>query len=299
MTKILLFGSQGQVGTELSYTLPNIGELIKLDRTIIDLNNEEKIRQTIQEIKPNIIVNASAYTAVDKAESESNLAYQINSIVPKIIAEESNKIKAKFIHISTDYVFDGKANTPYVETDLTNPLGVYGKSKLLGEENIKKNNDDYIIVRTAWVYGIYGKGNFVKTMIRLGQEREQIKVVIDQIGCPTYAEDIAIIINKLITQFSEEKNSQRMYHFTNLGVCSWYDFAVNIFKYAEKLGYNLKLKNISPINTSEYPTPAKRPAYSVLSTKKISQDLDFMPNYWQDSLTKYFNKININYDEKN
>jgi dTDP-4-dehydrorhamnose reductase len=294
-----LFGSQGQVGTELSYTLPNMGELIKLDRTLVDLTNEEKIRQTIQEIKPNIIVNASAYTGVDKAESESNLAYQINSIVPKIIAEESNKIKAKFIHISTDYVFDGKANTPYLETDLTNPLGVYGKSKLLGEENIKNNNDDYIIVRTAWVYGVYGKGNFVKTMIKLGQEREQVKVVIDQVGCPTYAEDIAIIINKLITQFYNEKNSQKTYHFTNLGVCSWYDFAVNIFKYAKKLGYNLKLKNISPINTSEYPTPAKRPAYSVLSTKKISQDLDFMPNYWQDSLTKYFNKININYDEEN
>lgn len=299
MTKILLFGSQGQVGTELSYTLANIGELIKLDRTILDLTNDDKIRQTIQEIKPNIIVNASAYTAVDKAESEADLAYQINSIVPKIIAEESAKIRAKFIHISTDYVFDGKANTPYLETDLTNPLGVYGKSKLLGEANIKNNSDNYIILRTAWVYGIYGQGNFLKTMIRLGKEREQIKVVIDQVGCPTYAEDIALIINKLITQFSDEKNSQKIYHFTNLGVCSWYDFAVNIFKSAQKLGYNLKIKEILPITTSEYPTPAKRPTYSVLSTKKISQDLDFIPNYWQDSLTKYFEKLKMNHDEEN
>lgn len=290
MTKILLFGSQGQVGTELTYTLPNIGQLIKLDRTILDLTNEDKIRQTIHEIKPDIIVNSAAYTAVDKAESQPDLAYQINSIVPKIIAEESDKINAKFIHISTDYVFDGKANIPYLETDLTNPLGVYGKSKLLGEENIKKFTDNYIILRTAWVYGIYGKGNFLKTMIKLGKEREQIKVVIDQVGCPTYGEDIALVINKLITQFYAEKNTQKIYHFTNLGVCSWYDFAVNIFKSAQKLGYDLKVKEILPINTSEYPTLAKRPAYSVLSTKKISQDLDFIPTYWQDSLTKYFEK---------
>lgn len=290
MTKILLFGSQGQIGTELTYTLPPMGELIKLDRTVVNLTDNNKIRETIQEIKPDVIVNCAAYTAVDKAESEPDLAYQINSIAPKIIAEESDKIKAKFIHISTDYVFDGKANIPYLETDLTNPLGVYGKSKLLGEENIKKITDNYIILRTAWVYGIYGKGNFLKTMIKLGKEREQIKVVIDQVGCPTYAEDIALVINNLITLFSQEKNTQKIYHFTNLGVCSWYDFAVNIFKSAQKLGYDLKVNEILPINTYEYPTPAKRPAYSVLSSKKISQDLDFIPPHWQDSLTKYFEK---------
>ncbi|MGI0481282.1 dTDP-4-dehydrorhamnose reductase [Geminocystis sp. CENA526] len=291
MTKILLFGSQGQVGTELTYTLPHIGDLIKFDRTSLDLTNEEKLRETIHTIKPDIIVNSSAYTAVDKAESELNLAYQINSIVPQIMAQESAKIKAKLIHISTDYVFDGKANTPYLETDLTNPLGVYGKSKLAGEENIKQNTDNYIILRTAWVYGVYGKGNFLKTMMRLAKEREEIKVVIDQIGCPTYAEDIALVINKLISQLSNEKNSQKTYHFTNLGVCSWYDFAVNIIKLARKLGYDLTVKEILPISTSEYPTPAKRPAYSVLNTRKISQDLDFIPTYWQDSLTKYFEKI--------
>ncbi|BAQ64891.1 dTDP-4-dehydrorhamnose reductase [Geminocystis sp. NIES-3709] len=292
MTKILLFGSQGQVGKELTYTLPIMGELIKLDRTIVDLTEEDKIRTIIQEIKPNIIVNSAAYTAVDKAEFEPDLAYHINSIVPKIIAEEGDKIKAKLIHISTDYVFDGKANTPYLEIDLTNPLGVYGKSKLLGEENIQQNIDNYIILRTAWVYGIYGKSNFLKTMIRLGKQREEIKVVIDQIGCPTYAEDIALVINKIINQFLQEKNIKKIYHFTNLGVCSWYDFAVNIFKSAEKLSYDLKVKEILPIFTSEYPTPAKRPAYSVLSTKKITQELDITPSYWQDSLNRYFIKFN-------
>jgi dTDP-4-dehydrorhamnose reductase len=292
MTKILLFGSQGQVGTELTYTLPALGELIKVDRKIADLTNAEKIRSIIQQIKPHIIVNAAAYTAVDKAESEIGLAYQINAIAPKIIAEESNKIGGKLVHISTDYVFDGKANIPYLETDITNPLGVYGKSKLKGEENIKENTDNYVILRTAWVYGTCGKGNFVKTMLRLGKEREQIKVVIDQIGCPTYAEDIAIVINKIIHKFSHDNNTEKLYHFTNLGVCSWYDFAVNIFHQAQKLGYSLTIKDVFPIVTSEYPTPAQRPAYSVLNTRKISQDLDFFPPHWQDSLRKYFLKLN-------
>lgn len=292
MTKILLFGSQGQVGIELTNTLALLGELVKVDRTIVDLTNSSKIRDVIQQIKPNIIVNAAAYTAVDKAESETDLAYQINAIVPKIIAEESNKIDSKLIHISTDYVFDGKSNTPYLERDLTNPLGVYGKSKLKGEENIRENIDNYVILRTAWVYGIYGKGNFVKTMLRLGKEREQIKVVIDQIGCPTYAEDIAIVINKIINKFGDENNIKKLYHFTNLGVCSWYDFAINIFNQAKKMGYDLKVKEVLPIATSEYPTPAQRPAYSVLNTRKISQELDCFPPYWQDSLNQYFLKLN-------
>lgn len=291
MKKILLFGSNGQVGTELSHTLPQLGELIAIDRTIVDLNNEEKLREIIQEIKPHIIVNSSAYTAVDQAETEINLAYQINSKVPEIIAQESEKIDSQFIHLSTDYVFDGKANKPYLETDLTNPLGIYGKSKLQGEENIKANTDNYVILRTAWVYGVYGKGNFLKTMVRLAQEREIIKVVIDQVGCPTYAEDIALTINKIIAQFVNEKNIQKTYHFTNLGVCSWFDFAVNIIQKAQKLGYELKVKEILPILTEEYPTPAQRPAYSVLNTRTISQELNFYPHYWQDSLTKYFDKM--------
>ncbi|BAQ62177.1 dTDP-4-dehydrorhamnose reductase [Geminocystis sp. NIES-3708] len=289
--KILLLGNQGQVGTELTYTLPLLGTLIKVDRSLVDLTNEQQIRDIIQQIKPDIIVNAAAYTAVDKAESEKKLAEQINTIAPKIIAEEMSKIKGKLIHLSTDYVFDGKSNTPYLETDLTNPLGVYGQSKLAGETNIKENSDNYIIIRTAWVYSTYGKGNFLKTMLKLGKERQQIKVVIDQVGCPTYGEDIAIFINKIITKFGNENNSKRLYHFTNLGVCSWYDFAVNIFNEAQKLGYNLKVKEIVPILTSEYPTPAQRPHYSVLNTRKISEDIDCFPPYWQDSLSKYFLKL--------
>ncbi len=286
--KILLFGSNGQVGTELNPILANIGELISINRDLVDLTSETDIRHCIQENQPQFIVNAAAYTAVDKAESESELAFQINAIAPSIIAEESNKIKAQFIYISTDYVFSGKSNKPYLESDLVNPLGVYGKSKLEGEENIRKNCDNYIILRTAWVYGKYGKGNFAKTMLRVGGERETLKVVMDQIGCPTYAEDIALIIGKIIEQNQGEKSCQETYHFSNLGVCSWYDFAVNIFRQARKLGYSLTVKEIIPIATEEYPTLAQRPAYSVLNTAKIRNDYNITGNYWLDSLERYF-----------
>ena len=291
MTKILLFGSQGQVGAELVNILPKQGELITIDRSLVDLNQEQKIRNCIQQNKPDIIINSAAYTAVDKAESEIELADKINAIAPKIMAEESSKIKAKLIHISTDYVFDGKNNVPYLESYTTNPLGVYGKSKLAGEEYIKQNSSNYIILRTAWVYGTYGKGNFVKTMLRLGKEREELKVVIDQVGSPTYAKDIAETISKLTNQYSTVRNQQQIYHFTNLGVCSWYDFAVNIFREAKKLGYPLAIKQVLPITTPEYPTPAQRPTYSVLSTRKISQDLNFLPHYWQDSLIIMLKKL--------
>lgn len=286
MNKILLIGSQGQVGTELSKILPEIGEVVCTNRTNLDLTNPEKLRDLIENIKPNLIVNASAYTAVDKAESEAELAYQINATAPQIMAEEAEKLNAILLHISTDYVFDGQKNTPYLETDQTNPLGIYGKSKLAGEEQIKTTNARFIILRTAWVYGIFGKGNFAKTMLRLGAEREQLKVVMDQVGCPTSAEDIALAISKIIPQILDTKDLAEIYHFTNLGVCSWYDFAINIFRQAKQLNYPLKIQEVLPITTAEYPTPAKRPAYSVLSTRKLSNDFNFYPNYWQESLEK-------------
>ena len=293
MKKILLFGSIGQVGCELANILPQTGEVISIDRSLVNLESESQIRDCIQHHQPNIIVNSAAYTAVDKAESEPKLAHQINAVAPQIMAEESNKIKAKLIHISTDYVFDGESNIPYTESFTTNPIGVYGKSKLAGEKNIQEKSDDYIILRTAWVYGIHGKGNFVKTMLRVGENREKLTVVMDQVGSPTYAHDIADAIQKLINHFSEQQ-TQQIYHFTNLGVCSWYDFAVNIFKYAQELGYKLAVKQVLPISTSEYPTPATRPAYSVLSSRKISKDLNFMPPYWQDSLTIMLKKLLTN-----
>jgi dTDP-4-dehydrorhamnose reductase len=290
-TKILLIGSKGQVGQELEQILPNLGELISVDRTQLDLTNSAMISSIIEQNKPNIIVNSAAYTAVDKAESEPELAQQVNAIAPKIMAEESQKIGTKLIHISTDYVFDGTKNIPYLETDFTNPMSVYGKTKLAGEENIKQTGCNYIILRTAWVYGVYGKGNFVKTMLRLGKEKEQLKVVMDQVGTPTYAQNIAQTIANLITQILPENQVQETYHFTNLGVCSWYDFAVTIFEEARKRGYPLTIKEVIPITTPEYPTPAKRPAYSVLSNKKITADVGYYPNYWRNSLSLMLDQL--------
>lgn len=285
MNKILLIGAKGQVGTELQYILT--GNVIPLGREKLDLTQKEEICQFVDSVKPDIIVNAAAYTAVDKAETEVALAKSINAIAPGILAEESAKIGATLVHISTDYVFDGTKNTPYLEEDKTNPLGVYGQTKLAGEEAIKNTEAKHIILRTAWVYGTYGKGNFVKTMLRLGKDREKLRVVTDQVGTPTRAKDIAVAIATLIAR----DNCQSIYNFTNSGVASWYDFAVAIFEEAEKLGFPLKVKQVVPITTSEYPTPAKRPAYSVLSAKKISAVLGNHPPHWRESLRKMLEKL--------
>ena len=288
MKKVLLIGAKGQVGQELQVTLPYLGEVISIGREELDLTNSEKISQLIREIHPDYLVNASAYTAVDKAEIEPDLAYSINSIAPKIMAESAEKIKAKFLHISTDYVFDGRKNTPYLETDLTNPLGVYGQSKLRGEEEIKTVNSQAIILRTAWVYGSYGKSNFVKTMLRLGKEREELKVVVDQVGSPTWAKDIATAITHLLINVD---NPPGIYNFTNSGVASWFDLTKAIFEEAKISGIPLKIQRVIPITTAEYPTPAVRPAYSVLSSQKISQQLGYIPPYWRDSLKAMLNQL--------
>ncbi len=288
MKKVLLIGAKGQVGQELQVTLPYLGEVISIGREELDLTNSEKIGQLIREIHPDYLVNAAAYTAVDKAETEPDLAYSINSIAPKIMAESAEKIKTKFLHISTDYVFDGRKNTPYLETDLTNPLGVYGQSKLRGEEEIKTVNSQAIILRTAWVYGSYGKSNFVKTMLRLGKEREELKVVVDQVGSPTWAKDIATAITHLLINVD---NPPGIYNFTNSGVASWFDLTKAIFEEAKISGIPLKIQRVIPITTAEYPTPAVRPAYSVLSGQKISQQLGYIPPYWRDSLKAMLNQL--------
>jgi dTDP-4-dehydrorhamnose reductase len=204
------------------------------------------------------------------------------------MAESAEKIKAKFLHISTDYVFDGRKNTPYLETDLTNPLGVYGQSKLRGEEEIKTVNSQAIILRTAWVYGSYGKSNFVKTMLRLGKEREELKVVVDQVGSPTWAKDIAAAITHLLINAD---NPAGIYNFSNSGVASWFDLTKAIFEEAKISGIPLKIQRVIPITTAEYPTPAARPAYSVLSGQKISQQLGYIPSYWRDSLKAMLNQL--------
>jgi dTDP-4-dehydrorhamnose reductase len=280
--KILLAGSGGQLAQELQPILLSSGEVIAVDRTRLDLSQPESIRQIMAEIQPDLVVNAGAYTAVDKAESEPELARAVNGIAPGIFAAECEKLGASLIHISTDYVFDGSQGSPYLETDSTNPLGTYGKSKLMGEEAIRQAGNRHIIIRTAWVYGNGGKGNFVKTMLRLGKEREEIRVVADQIGSPTWTGDLAAAIAQIIPQIKPENFGT--YQYTNSGVCSWYDFAIAIFEEAEKLGFPLKVQRVVPITTAEYPTPAKRPAFSVLSSVKISALLGTNPPHWRQGL---------------
>jgi len=295
MRRILLTGLNGQVGQELQRTLAPLGEVIGVGRETMDLAQATSIRQAISEARPDVIVNAAAYTAVDKAETETELAHSINGIAPQIMAEEAQRLGAALFHISTDYVFDGRKNTPYLEDDAPNPIGAYGKSKLVGEEGIRKTCDRYIILRTAWVYGTYGKSNFVKTMLRLFASRDEVRVVADQVGTPTWASDIASAIATLLPQLCPEQPQESpltgIYNFTNSGMSSWYDFAIAIFEEAEQLGFPLKVQRIVPITTSEYPTPAQRPAYSVLSGKKVSAALGTHPPYWRDGLRQMLGEL--------
>jgi dTDP-4-dehydrorhamnose reductase len=302
MRRILLVGVNGQVGQELQRTLAPLGEVIGVGRETMDLAQPKSVRQVISEARPNLIVNAAAYTAVDKAETETELARIINASAPLVMAEEAQRLGATLFHISTDYVFDGRKNTPYTEQDETNPLSVYGQSKLEGEEGIQKTCSSHIILRTAWVYGTYGKSNFVKTMLRLFSERPEVRVVADQVGTPTWAGDIAESVATLVQKFSLDSGGEAtsststmtsgrtcssptgIYHFTNSGVASWYDFAVAIAEEAKQLGFPVKVQRIVPITTPEYPTPAKRPAYSVLSTQKVSASLGTYPSHWRHGL---------------
>lgn len=289
MKRILVTGINGQLGQELSGVLSSIGEVVGLGRAELDLSQPEAIRQVINHVKPDVIVNSAAYTAVDKAESEPELANAINAIAPGIIAQECEKLSIPLIHVSTDYVFDGSQSSPYQDTDAINPLSVYGKSKLAGEIAIQNNCQNYIILRTAWVYGIGGKGNFVKTMLRLGKERSEVRVVADQIGSPTYTLDLSNAITQLILLFQPEIAG--IYSYTNSGVASWYDFAVAIFEEAKVLGWDLQLQRVIPITTAEYPTPATRPAYSVLACEKISKVLGTFPPHWRQGLRKMLTEL--------
>lgn len=287
--KILLTGIDGQLGKQLLPLLQPLGDLKAVGREQLDLANFDKISRFIQETKPEIIVNAAAYTAVDKSESEPELAIAVNGTAPGVLAEEAQRLGATLIHVSTDYVFDGTRSIPYTEMDPTNPVGMYGKSKLIGEAAIQNTDANYIIIRTAWVYGAYGKGNFVKTMLRLGKEREELRVVYDQVGTPTWTGDLAGVIAGLIPHLSEDIFG--LYHYTNSGAISWYDFAIAIFEEAEKLGFPLKVKRVVPITTDQYPTPAKRPAYSVLNGAKIAQVLETHAPHWRQGLRQMLKEL--------
>lgn len=288
--RVLLIGKNGQLGHDLFPVLGALGEVTAVGRETLDLENPDAIRHLLQDIHPNIIVNAAAYTAVDRAESEPEKATSINGTAPTVMAEVAQKLQSALIHISTDYVFDGQKNTPYLEADPANPISVYGQSKLLGEQGIQQACDRHVILRTAWVYGTKGKNNFVKTMLRLGVEREELSVVMDQVGCPTWTGDLAQAIAQCGFQLHANNPNQAsvtgIYHYTNSGVTSWYDFAVAIFEEATLLGFPVTIQQVVPISSAEYPTPTARPAYSVLSGKKISALLGSPAPHWRQSLRR-------------
>ena len=268
--KILITGSHGQLGTELSKLLPDaiLTDVVELD--ITDLNAVQKF---VKEKNVETIVNCAAYTAVDKAEDDVALAEKINVMGPENLA----KTGCKVVHISTDYVFDGKGHRPYTPEDETNPVSVYGKTKRAGELAVLNNAREAVIIRTAWLYSPYGN-NFVKTMRRLGAEKESLNVVADQVGTPTYAADLASAIVKFLPQISEK--TKGVYHFTNEGVCSWYDFAQEIMDES-----GLKCQ-VNPIPTSAYPTRAQRPQYSVLDKSKIKNTFGVKIAHWKHALQR-------------
>ena len=264
-----------------------------MSRADLDLTDVQAIQSMIGRVQPQIIVNAAAYTAVDKAESEPALAQAVNCDAPKTIARAAEALHARLVHISTDYVFDGQKGSPYLEEDETQPMGVYGQSKLDGEKAVAEGCSRHFILRTAWVYGVHGKGNFVKTMLRLGGDREELSVVADQIGTPTWAKDIAEAIAALLLRQIQapEHVPYGIYHFTNSGATSWYDFAQAIFEEAQGLGMPIKLKTLNPITTADYPTPAQRPSYSVLSWTKTAQALGHSAPHWRVSLRQMLKEL--------
>ncbi|MCV9878025.1 dTDP-4-dehydrorhamnose reductase [Brenneria izbisi] len=276
--KILLTGAKGQLGRCFQDRLPPEWEIQATDADELDITDIEQVRQAVEQFQPDTIVNAAAYTAVDKAESEPLLAELINVTGPANLATVAHENKIRLVHVSTDYVFDGKATHPYTENSPTNPLSVYGRTKLAGEQAVMKAASDSIIVRTAWVFSEYGN-NFVKTMIRLAKERDKLSIVSDQRGCPSYAGDIALAIITLLQQQAEKG----IYHYCGDEEVSWYEFTKVIFNIAKKKGVIKSIPSLAPITTQQYPTPANRPSYSSLNCSKIRK-LNIVLSDWENRL---------------
>lgn len=297
--KILLFGKNGQVGWELNRSLQPLGEVVALAREEADFSNPENLRDIVSKTKPDVIVNAAAYTAVDKAEEEEELAETINGIAPGILAEEALKTNALLVHYSTDYVFDGKKTGPYIETDETNPVNAYGRTKLAGEKAIQSSGCDYIIFRTSWVYAARGQ-NFLLTILRLAAERDELSIVADQIGSPTTAKLIADTTTLCIRQATEEIEagnfSSGLYHLATSKSTSWHGFAQEIVNLANaKLKLQLNIKEIKPIPTTDYPTPAKRPLSSRLSTEKMHNIFKVTMPDWRNELDACIEELRCKY----
>ena len=280
--KILVIGKNGQVGHALQRSLAPLGELIAVDRQRCDLADLATIDATLDAEQPNIIVNAAAYTAVDKAESEPELAHQINAAAPTHLAKAAHAAGALLIHYSTDYVFDGNQSEPYVETDAVAPQSSYGRSKLAGEQGIARHHAKHLILRTSWVHSEHG-GNFIKTILRLAQQKDTLNIVADQIGTPTGATLIADVTAQLIARHQQGIGPYGCYHLTASGHTTWYDYARLLVQYARQAGIPLHTspEAIHPIATADYPTPARRPANSRLDTTKLCRTFDIALPTWE------------------
>lgn len=303
---ILLTGKNGQVGFELGKLLPRLGNLVALDRRELDLSKPAEIRRVIREARPQLIINAAAYTAVDQAETDQAVARSINSEAPAVLAEEAKKTGAALVHYSTDYVFDGLKNSPYLEDDPKNPLSVYGRTKLAGEEAIRQTGAPHLIFRTAWVYATRGR-NFLLTILRLASQREELRIVSDQIGAPTWCREIALATVAALQNLSWHSSADSQlssvsgtYHMTAGGITTWFDFAQAICQEAAHVPSNLPwiaevtsarlltVQRILPITTAEYPTPARRPPYSVLSNERLFHTFGLRLPEWSIQLRSAF-----------
>jgi dTDP-4-dehydrorhamnose reductase len=303
---ILLTGKNGQVGSELSLLLPRLGRVVAVGLAQMDLLKPGDIRRTIQNVRPQLIVNAAAYTAVDQAEEDETTARAINADAPALMAGEAKKIGAVLVHYSTDYVFDGSKNSPYDETDTPHPINVYGKTKLAGEQGIEIAGVPHLIFRTQWLYDTRGR-NFLLTVLRLATEREELKVVRDQVGAPSWSREIARVTTTVLAQLSEPgleaspiAGISGTYHMTASGETNWHEFAEAILDEAARMpnrlpwfdsatnGQPFLTRRVVPITTEEFPTPARRPAYSVLSNSRLKQAFGVQPPDWRIQLHSAF-----------
>ncbi|WP_353065345.1 dTDP-4-dehydrorhamnose reductase [Tunturibacter psychrotolerans] len=298
--KILLTGATGQVGGELSKTLKLVGDVVAPDRVTMDLANSDSIRETIRAIRPRWIVNSGAYTAVDKAESEPQLAYAINAEAVKTIGEEAHALGAGVIHFSTDYVFDGSGNEPYSETDAVGPVSVYGASKLAGEKALSESDAGNMIFRTSWVYGAKGK-NFLLTILKLAQERETLKIVADQHGAPTWSRDLARMTTQVIQDCETAARDKGLkaalsdaggiYHAAGSGETTWFGFATEAVQLQRKREAGVRFAAVEAIQTAQYPTPAKRPSNSRLNCSKLTERFGWTMMDWRDSLREVLSEL--------
>lgn len=303
---ILLTGKNGQIGRELCSLLPQLGELVAMDRQHMDLAKPDEVRKVVRSVRPQLIVNAAAYTSVDKAESDEAAALAVNAVAPGVIAEEAKKIGAALVHFSTDYVFDGEKKTPYAEEDSPNPRNVYGRTKLAGEVAIQQSGAPHLIFRTAWVYAQEGR-NFLLTLLKLATQREELRIVKDQVGAPTWSREVAVATTRVLEQFMGSERGARdfaahsgIYNMSAAGETSWFHFAEAILAEARGSlphaswfeavtgGYPLVTRRVVPISTAEYPTAARRPAYSVLSNERLAKTFNTRLPDWQAQLHAVF-----------